>query len=138
MNQLSYSQRIEFFHLAFLEALAKRLDPSRYILKGGANLRYFFPSARYSEDIHIDLPRPPERRYWRWSLVARPRPATSSTSTFCSAAVRCLSGSSIRGSWPRLPSAYSSCPSTPIAITSSPFSSPTCSSSTTGSRLGNG
>jgi hypothetical protein len=58
MNELSYTQRIEFFHLAFLEVLAKRLDPSRYILKGGANLRYFFGSVRYSEDIDIDLVRP--------------------------------------------------------------------------------
>jgi predicted nucleotidyltransferase component of viral defense system len=58
MDELSYAQKIEFFHLAFLEVLAKRLDPSRYILKGGANLRYFFGSARYSEDIDIDLARP--------------------------------------------------------------------------------
>jgi predicted nucleotidyltransferase component of viral defense system len=35
--------------------LAKRLEPSRYVLKGGANLRYFYGSLRYSEDIDIDL-----------------------------------------------------------------------------------
>jgi Nucleotidyl transferase AbiEii toxin, Type IV TA system len=58
MSRLSYTERIEFFHLAFLEVLAKRLDPSRYILRGGANLRYFFGSPRYSEDIDIDLTRP--------------------------------------------------------------------------------
>lgn len=58
MNELSYVQRIEFFHLAFLEVLAKRFDPSRYVLKGGANLRYFFGSVRYSEDIDIDLMHP--------------------------------------------------------------------------------
>lgn len=52
------TQRIEFFHLAFLEVLSKRLEPSRYVLKGGANLRYFFGSVRYSEDIDIDLLRP--------------------------------------------------------------------------------
>ena len=52
------AQRIELFHLAFLEVLSKRLDPSRYVLKGGANLRYFFGSVRYSEDIDIDLTRP--------------------------------------------------------------------------------
>jgi predicted nucleotidyltransferase component of viral defense system len=34
------------------------LDPARYVLKGGANLRYFFASERYSEDIDIDLIRP--------------------------------------------------------------------------------
>jgi predicted nucleotidyltransferase component of viral defense system len=58
MRELSYAQQIEFSHLAFLEVLARRLDPSRYILKGGANLRYFFGSVRYSEDIDIDLTRP--------------------------------------------------------------------------------
>lgn len=31
------------------------MDPARYVLKGGANLRYFFASERYSEDIDIDL-----------------------------------------------------------------------------------
>jgi predicted nucleotidyltransferase component of viral defense system len=58
MAVLGYVQRIEFFHLAFLEVLSKRLDPGRYVLKGGANLRYFFGSVRYSEDIDIDLLRP--------------------------------------------------------------------------------
>lgn len=58
MGQFAHARRIEFFHLAFIEVLAKRLDPSRYILKGGANLRYFFGSVRYSEDIDIDLVRP--------------------------------------------------------------------------------
>ncbi len=52
---LSQVQVIEFFHLAFLDALSRRLDPGRYILKGGANLRYFFGSPRYSEDIDLDL-----------------------------------------------------------------------------------
>ncbi len=35
--------------------LQERLDPSRYVLKGGANLRYFFDSMRYSEDIDLDI-----------------------------------------------------------------------------------
>src|SRR3954447_25407117 len=48
------AQIIEWFHLAFLEVLRARLDPARYVLKGGANLRYFFDSARYSEDIDLD------------------------------------------------------------------------------------
>jgi hypothetical protein len=30
-----------------------RLDPSRFVLKGGANLRFFFGSVRYSEDLDI-------------------------------------------------------------------------------------
>lgn len=55
MAALSPAQAIEAFHLAFLGVLRQRLDPSRYILKGGANLRYFFDSVRYSEDIDIDV-----------------------------------------------------------------------------------
>lgn len=56
--RLDRAQTIEFFHIAFLAVLATRLDPSRYVLKGGANLRYFFASERYSEDIDLDLIRP--------------------------------------------------------------------------------
>lgn len=49
------AQVVELFHVAFLDVLSRRLDPARYVLKGGANLRYFFESLRYSEDIDIDL-----------------------------------------------------------------------------------
>jgi predicted nucleotidyltransferase component of viral defense system len=49
------AQIIELFHIAFLDVLSRRLEQSRYILKGGANLRYFFDSVRYSEDIDLDL-----------------------------------------------------------------------------------
>lgn len=56
--ELSKAQIIEFFHIAFLSVLGSRLDPARYVLKGGANLRYFFASQRYSEDIDLDLIRP--------------------------------------------------------------------------------
>jgi len=52
---LSSAQITELFHIAFLDVLSKRLDPARYVLKGGANLRYFFGSARYSEDIDLDI-----------------------------------------------------------------------------------
>jgi hypothetical protein len=55
MAEFSNAQITELFHLAFLDALSKRLDPARYVLKGGANLRYFFASARYSEDIDLDI-----------------------------------------------------------------------------------
>lgn len=48
---------IECFHLAFLSVLPGALGPSGYVLKGGANLRYFFASERYSEDIDLDLVR---------------------------------------------------------------------------------
>lgn len=52
---LSGVQLVELFHVSFLEALSRRLDPSRYVLKGGASLRFFFGSVRYSEDIDLDL-----------------------------------------------------------------------------------
>jgi hypothetical protein len=48
------AQLIESFHLAFLQVLATRLNQRDYVLKGGANLRYFFGSHRYSEDIDFD------------------------------------------------------------------------------------
>jgi predicted nucleotidyltransferase component of viral defense system len=54
MPALRDAQLIEFFHLAFLQVLQTRLDESTYVLKGGANLRYFFESVRYSEDIDLD------------------------------------------------------------------------------------
>lgn len=55
MNRLSNAQITELFHVTFLDALSSRLGPARYVLKGGANLRYFFKSSRYSEDIDLDL-----------------------------------------------------------------------------------
>lgn len=48
------AQLVEYFHLAFLQVLKARMDQTRYVLKGGANLRYFFDSVRYSEDIDLD------------------------------------------------------------------------------------
>ena len=55
MAEFTTAQITELFHLAFLDVLSKRLDPARYVLKGGANLRYFFASPRYSEDIDLDI-----------------------------------------------------------------------------------
>jgi predicted nucleotidyltransferase component of viral defense system len=52
--QLSDAPAIELFHLAFLRVLQGRLNQDLYVLKGGANLRYFFESVRYSEDIDLD------------------------------------------------------------------------------------
>lgn len=62
MSPLGSAQVTELFHIAFLDVLSKRLDPSRFVLKGGANLRYFYGSVRYSEDIDIDITGVPE---WR-------------------------------------------------------------------------
>lgn len=52
--RLSDVQVVELFHVAFLDVLSRRLKPDRYVLKGGVNLRYFFGSPRYSEDIDLD------------------------------------------------------------------------------------
>ncbi len=53
--ELREVQVIELFHVAFLDALQQRLERGRWILKGGANLRYFFDSQRYSQDIDLDF-----------------------------------------------------------------------------------
>jgi predicted nucleotidyltransferase component of viral defense system len=51
---LSRAQAIECFHLAFLNVLPSHARREVYVVKGGANLRYFFHSHRYSEDIDFD------------------------------------------------------------------------------------
>lgn len=48
-------QYVEFFHLAFLDQLARKLDHRLYALKGGCNLRFFLGSIRYSQDIDLDV-----------------------------------------------------------------------------------
>ena len=48
-------QNIEIFHLLFLDRLGRKLDKACYALKGGCNLRFFFKSMRYSEDMDIDV-----------------------------------------------------------------------------------
>jgi predicted nucleotidyltransferase component of viral defense system len=54
-NQLlADAQVAEFFHLAFLQVAQTRVGQSRYVVKGGASLRYFFDSLRYSEDLDLD------------------------------------------------------------------------------------
>ncbi len=51
-NQLQLS---EIFHLEFLRRLARKVKPQVYALKGGTNLRLFFNSFRYSEDMDLDV-----------------------------------------------------------------------------------
>ncbi|MBP7075185.1 MAG: nucleotidyl transferase AbiEii/AbiGii toxin family protein [Rhabdochlamydiaceae bacterium] len=48
-------QQVEFFHLAFLDQLGRKLDKRLYALKGGCNLRFFLESIRYSQDIDLDV-----------------------------------------------------------------------------------
>ena len=45
----------EAFHLQFLSRLLKLSDPRLYVLKGGANLRFFHASPRYSEGMDLDV-----------------------------------------------------------------------------------
>lgn len=57
MNKLSFDQLQlrEIFHLEFLAWLGRKLKSEFYVLKGGANLRFFFNSFRYSEDMDLDV-----------------------------------------------------------------------------------
>lgn len=56
MKDDSYSplQLREVFHLEFLRWLARAVKTDNYVLKGGANMRFFFRSRRYSEDMDLD------------------------------------------------------------------------------------
>lgn len=46
---------IERFHLLFCQRLVGKMDRTFFSLKGGCNLRFFFGSIRYSEDIDFDV-----------------------------------------------------------------------------------
>jgi predicted nucleotidyltransferase component of viral defense system len=48
-------QHVECFHLVFLRMLEVRLDRARWVVKGGVNLRAWFGSVRYSEDLDVDV-----------------------------------------------------------------------------------
>ena len=45
----------EVFHFCFFERLLKVADANLFVLKGGVNLRFFFRSPRYSEDMDLDV-----------------------------------------------------------------------------------
>ena len=45
----------EIFHFCFLERFLKVADANLFVLKGGVNLRFFFHSPRYSEDMDLDV-----------------------------------------------------------------------------------
>ena len=55
MKLIAPRQLVELFHLLFLNQLSRKLDRQCYALKGGANMRFFFKSPRYSEDIDFDV-----------------------------------------------------------------------------------
>jgi hypothetical protein len=52
---LSDRQSVELFHLHFVRLLCAGADRDRFAIKGGCNLRFFFDSMRYSEDIDLDV-----------------------------------------------------------------------------------
>ncbi len=54
-SALSVREGVELFHLLFLAELGTKLDRSLYSIKGGCNLRFFFGSVRFSEDLDIDI-----------------------------------------------------------------------------------
>lgn len=56
---LSDRQVVELFHLHFVRLLCSGPDKDRFAIKGGCNLRFFFESVRYSEDIDLDVERVP-------------------------------------------------------------------------------
>ncbi len=47
----------EVFHLEFLRLFSRKVSADEYVLKGDVNLRLFFKSIRYSEDMDIDIKR---------------------------------------------------------------------------------
>jgi len=55
MNEYNELQIREIFHLEFLRNMARKIKPDNYALKGGVNLRFFFHSLRYSEDMDLDV-----------------------------------------------------------------------------------
>lgn len=44
----------ELFHLEFLRWFSREVQARFYSLKGGSNMRFFFKSLRYSEDMDLD------------------------------------------------------------------------------------
>ena len=48
-------QCVECFHLVLLRVMEARLDRAAWAVKGGVNLRAWFGSLRYSEDLDVDV-----------------------------------------------------------------------------------
>ncbi len=55
MKLYSPREAIELFHLVLIDLLGRKVDKKLYALKGGCNLRFFFKSFRYSEDMDLDV-----------------------------------------------------------------------------------
>jgi len=57
MESVIYSdlQLRELFHIEFLRWFGRKVKSENYAVKGGVNLRLFFKSLRYSEDLDLDV-----------------------------------------------------------------------------------
>lgn len=55
MKTYNPRQCVELFHLLFLNQFGRKVDKKLYAVKGGCNMRFYFKSIRYSEDIDIDI-----------------------------------------------------------------------------------
>ena len=55
MKHYNPRQSVELFHLLFLCQLGLKVDKKLFALKGGCNMRFYFKSIRYSEDMDIDI-----------------------------------------------------------------------------------
>ena len=54
MDRYNSLQLREVFHIEFLRRLGRAVKTGHYAIKGGVNLRLFFKSFRYSEDMDLD------------------------------------------------------------------------------------
>ena len=52
---LNDREAVEIFHLHFLRGFGQRVDKALFALKDGCNLRFYFRSIRYSEDMDLDI-----------------------------------------------------------------------------------
>jgi predicted nucleotidyltransferase component of viral defense system len=55
MRLFSPRATVELFHLVLLDLLGRKVDKKLYALKRGCNLRFFFKSFRYSDDMDLDV-----------------------------------------------------------------------------------
>jgi hypothetical protein len=55
MGLMNAKQSVEVYHLVFLSHLSRKMDKQKWALKGGCNLRFFFRSPRYSDDMDLDV-----------------------------------------------------------------------------------
>lgn len=55
MDKYNSLQLREVFHIEFLRRLGRVMKARNYAVKGGVNLRLFFKSFRYSEDMDLDV-----------------------------------------------------------------------------------